>query len=130
MSEYQVNGSPLRGKFLKGDKITLSAEIIKQSKKEALPGPGTYESMPKEKLRGLFKVHEPKSQFIEHAKFVGLQTPGAIYNTDVSYIKPKIMTTKVYADKNPVKLGTIKKSDAPSPGTYDTDNCYQKTQWT
>eukprot|EP00347_Sterkiella_histriomuscorum_P005599 403355986 len=99
MTDYSYGGSPLKGKFLKGDKITLSAEVIKNSKKEGLPGPGTYDSNLKKNPRGLSKVNEQKGQYIDDAKFIGLQTPGAIYNTDVTYIKPKILTTKVYPDK-------------------------------
>lgn len=44
MTDYSSGGSPLKGKFLKGNRITLSAEIIIQNKKAGMPGPGTYDS--------------------------------------------------------------------------------------
>ncbi|CDW81767.1 UNKNOWN [Stylonychia lemnae] len=129
-NEYLYGGSPLKGKFLKGNRVTLSAEIINQNKKESMPGPGSYDSAQKQKLTGLYKVKEEKSQFIDDAKYFGLQTPGAIYNPKVEYVKPRIITTKVYADKKDKDDTKIKKSDAPCPGQYDVENSYAKTQWT
>lgn len=129
LQHYSSGGSPLKGKFLKGERITLSAEIIKASKKIANPGPGAYESLGKDKLIGLFKVKEEKSQFIDEAKFVGHQTPGAIYNPNFNYIKPKILTTKVYADKRKKSTGDkIKKSNDPCVGLYEVEKAYVKTQ--
>ncbi len=61
---------------------------------------------------------------------MGMQTPGFIYSHDVSYIKPKISTTKIYPDKKPATSSKPKKSDDPAPGSYEVENSYQKTQWT
>jgi hypothetical protein len=58
MTSYALGGSPNKGKFLKSEKITLCAEIIKHSKKEAKPGPGTYDLNDLNKPYGLSKTKE------------------------------------------------------------------------
>ncbi len=40
------------------------------------------------------------------------------------------MTTKVHSGTREICNTKIKKSDGPSPTTYDLDNCYAKTQFT
>lgn len=65
--------------------------------------------------------------FIEHAKAIGMDTPGAIYNTDVRAIRPKVMTTKIYADKKKDSDSKkINKSDLPAPGSYNSDKSFEK----
>ena len=63
-----------------------------------------------------------KGQFIEHYKAVGLDTPGSIYKTDVTKIKPRIGSTKIYPMTKAEKEKYVKrKSELPDPGTYDIE---------
>ena len=74
------------GKFLKGKKSTVIDEIMAQ-KKLKLPGPGSYE--PKaHRIQKFAKVSSDKCEFINDAKFVGLQTPGWKYK--INYVTVKI----------------------------------------
>jgi hypothetical protein len=57
--------------------VTLIDEILAQ-KKLKLPGPGQYK-LPTYKILGMPKTSSDKCQFINNAKFVGMQTPGFKY---------------------------------------------------
>ena len=78
---------------------------------------------------GLSKQKEEKGLYISEARFVGMQTPGAIYKVDDSLVKPRIMTTKIHGDtkwqKGTVKK-TFEKSSEPAPGQYDIDKSFAK----
>jgi len=43
LSDYSYGGSPNKGKFPKGHRVTSVDEVIKHHKKASLPGPGTYD---------------------------------------------------------------------------------------
>lgn len=44
---------------------------------------------------------EQKGAFLDNAKYQGTLSPGAIYNTDVSVIKPRILVAKYHTAKKP-----------------------------
>ena len=129
MESYQSGGSPSKGKFLKGNKVTTCEEIFLKGKKNSMPEPCSYSPKLLDKITGLSKVKEEKGQFVEESKFVGMQTPGFIYEASVAIVKPKIFTTKIYPDKKGPQDAKPKKTDEPAPGSYNVDNSYLKTQW-
>ena len=53
-------GSPYKGKFLKGPKKSVEAEIL-ENKKPTVPGPGTYEPNKGQRRIGLPKSTQEKS---------------------------------------------------------------------
>ena len=71
-----------RGRFLKGKRHTLIDDILKQ-KKQRLPGPGQYK-LPAHRIQSLPKTTSEKCQFINDAKYSGMQTPGWKYK--VNYV--------------------------------------------
>lgn len=75
-----------QGKFLKGKKSTMIDDILAQ-KKLKLPGPGTYE-IKGHRIQQFAKVSSEKCEFINNAKFIGLQTPGWKYK--INYVRNKI----------------------------------------
>ena len=124
MEGWQSGGSPTKGKFLKGNKVTICDEIFIRGKKNSMPEPCTYNPKLTDKILGLSKVKEERGQYIDEAKFVGLQTPGFIYEAKDEVVKPKIPTTKIYPDKKNGDDYKPKKSDNPAPGSYDVENSY------
>ena len=51
-----------------------------------------------------------------------MDTPGAIYNTNVGPVKPKILTAKMLPEsKHDKEKYKPKKSDLPDPGTYNVE---------
>lgn len=86
--DFDWNKNP-NGRFLKGKKVTLIDDILKQ-KKLKLPGPGQYK-LPANKIKGLPKSTVDKCQFINDAKYAALQTPGFKYK--LNYVIARDLTT-------------------------------------
>jgi hypothetical protein len=59
-----------KGKFLKGNRVTLIDEILKQ-KKNKPPGPGSYK-LPDHRIQNMPKSTTDKCQFINDAKYKGM----------------------------------------------------------
>jgi hypothetical protein len=76
---------------------------------------------------GLIKSVVERGYLIAEATFVGMATPGAIYNTDVTPIKPRILIPKYYASKSSGTSSKKSKSEVPPVGTYDADASFIKT---
>ena len=51
-----------------------------------------------------------------------MDAPGAVYNTSIAPIKPKILAAKMLPEsKHDKEKYKVKKSELPAPGTYDID---------
>jgi len=75
------------------------------------------------------KTSTDKCQFINDATFVGLQTPGFKYKMNYDSVRPKTPAARYYLNKDKDKTIDIKpkKSKDPAPGTYNIEDCYEKT---
>ncbi|CDW83400.1 UNKNOWN [Stylonychia lemnae] len=120
-----------KGRFLKGDRVTLIDDILKL-KKQRLPGPGSYK-LPSYKIQGMPKTTTDKCQFINDAKYSAMQTPGSKYKINYDLTRPRTPAARYFADKSltgkePISIKPKKTKD-PAPGTYNVEDCYRKTQW-
>ena len=132
LSNAYQEGTPYKGRFMKSKRQTFSAEILDRSKKETSPGPGTYDKPSCLMPRGIYKCNEEKGVFIDEARFVGLSTPGAIYDTEASIrlTRPKIAAIRIYAETEAeANQKKRSKSEMPAPGSYDVEQSIIKTQW-
>lgn len=67
---------PKKGKWSKTERLTFTAEIIRDCKRARTPGPSTYKpKKAQDTVRGCSKVVEPQSAMIEEARYRGKQTP-------------------------------------------------------
>ena len=71
---------------------------------------------------------DKRSAFHDIALYDGLKSPGHIYSTDVTKIKPKIMSTTIYkSTKDRFDINNRKPSPT-SPCLYDTQASFYKNQ--
>ena len=70
------------GKFLKCNRITMSAEIIKRGCQT--PGPGSFKPSAGKKIFGNYKYGEDRTSFIEQAQHTSKEIPGSKY--DIKYV--------------------------------------------
>jgi len=120
--DLEFAASPDKGKFKKSKRTTLVEEILGQ--KDKSPGPGTYDYKKTDKIIGLVKSNQERGAFIDDAKYYATTSPGFIYKTDVSFIRPRSLVAKYYPAKEVKKP---KKADGPSVGSYDIDKAIEKT---
>ena len=77
---YAKHGHMHKDQFLPTDRETINAKIIRQSKANKGPDPGTYKDFPKPKIIGLAKQKSEQRMMVADAQFKGMQVPGAKYD--------------------------------------------------
>jgi hypothetical protein len=91
------------------------------------PGPGAYEPKSNLRLLGAFNFKEEKSLYIEEARFKGKEIPTP-YDANYSLVEEKTPFPKLIKPKEgPGEKHKIKKSDSPSPASYDAESSYKST---
>lgn len=70
---------PKKGKWLKSARLTMTAEVMQNSKKEKLPAPCAYKPKHTTKIVGTIQTSEPQGLMLLEAKMRGKDTPGHKY---------------------------------------------------
>lgn len=124
-----------QGKFKLSKKTTFTEEIGLRNAK--LPSPTQYNvaamkaNISTLKSRkgnlGVIGKEAKRCGFVDEASHDGLKSPSHIYNTDVTFIKPKLYGARIYKGKNP-RVESLTGHVSPAPGVYNTSDSFRKTQ--
>jgi len=104
----------------------ISEEIADLAKKEKKPEPGTYETMPKEKIHCPLNLKDERTTFVDEALFLGKKVIPP-YDAKLDLITERSPVARFYPDKSKERPKR-KSSPQPEPGTYDVEGSFKKSQ--
>lgn len=110
--------------FGKGTRTTMTADIIKNAKKNKL-GPGQYTIKDTRKIKGVCKSSCRKSVgFLDEAEYKAKNTP-SYYNAKL--VRAKVLTPD-FKRQSRERDTKLKKKKGLAPNSYDYNDSFYKTQ--